>query len=123
MEVVGRGSVQCHPSTEDFDSGVDDLQSPHHYIVWNMNMNTHIFPEYVFSFKMVSSADCGMYSPFSFSLDEKHIIVAVHQYFSNNFDGTRSIWLNMHIFCTESIDITHFSFASVYFVILNSFEY
>ncbi|XP_062146106.1 inactive poly [ADP-ribose] polymerase RCD1-like isoform X3 [Alnus glutinosa] len=57
VEVVSPGSVQCHPSTKDFDGGVDDLQSPHHYIVWNMNVNTHIFPEYVVCFKMSLGAD------------------------------------------------------------------
>lgn len=102
VEVVSPGSVQCYPSTEDFDSGVDDLRNPRHYIVWNMNMNTHIFPEYVFCFKMVSSADCGMYLPFSFSFKEKHIIVAAHQYFSNSSYGTRSTWLNIHIFFVPS---------------------
>lgn len=66
VEVVSPGSVQCHPSTEDFDSGVDDLQSPHHYIVWNMNVNTHIFPEYVVCFKMSLGADGGMFLLFSF---------------------------------------------------------
>ncbi|GMY29671.1 inactive poly [ADP-ribose] polymerase RCD1-like [Fagus crenata] len=59
VEVVSPGSVQCRPSTENFDSGVDSLQSPHHYIVWNMNMSTHVFPEFVVSFKMSSSADGG----------------------------------------------------------------
>ncbi|KAK6934951.1 RST domain [Dillenia turbinata] len=51
MEVVHAGSKQFHPSSEDFDSGVDDLHNPSHFIVWNMNMNTHIYPEYVISFK------------------------------------------------------------------------
>jgi len=68
VEVVSPGSVQCCPSTENFDSGVDSLQSPHHYIVWNMNMNTHIFPEFVVSFKISSSADGGMFFFFSFFL-------------------------------------------------------
>ncbi|KAL7164808.1 hypothetical protein ACSBR2_040666 [Camellia fascicularis] len=57
MELVHRGSGQFHPSSENFDSGVDDLQNPIHYIVWNMNMNTHIYPEYVVSFKMSHSAE------------------------------------------------------------------
>lgn len=57
VEVVNPGSEQCHPTSENFDSGVDDLQNPCHYIVWNMNMNTHIFPEYVVSFKMSTSAE------------------------------------------------------------------
>ncbi|XP_026401662.1 inactive poly [ADP-ribose] polymerase RCD1-like [Papaver somniferum] len=54
MELVQPGSEQFHPSSENFDSGVDDLQDPKHYIVWNVNMNTHIFPEYVISFKAAS---------------------------------------------------------------------
>ncbi|KAK6947379.1 RST domain [Dillenia turbinata] len=54
MEVVHTGSKQFHPSSEDFDSGVDDLHNPSHYIIWNMNMNTHIYPEYVVSFKFPS---------------------------------------------------------------------
>ena len=56
MEPVNRGSKQFHPSCEDFDSGVDDFQNPSHYIIWNMNMNTHIYPEYVVSFKVSSNA-------------------------------------------------------------------
>ncbi|XP_059656880.1 inactive poly [ADP-ribose] polymerase RCD1-like [Cornus florida] len=52
MELVHPGSRQFHPSSENFDSGVDDLQNPNHYIVWNMNMNSHIYPEYVVSFKV-----------------------------------------------------------------------
>ncbi|KAH7835686.1 hypothetical protein Vadar_028786 [Vaccinium darrowii] len=56
MEPVQPGSTQSHPSSENFDSGVDDLQNPSHYIVWNMNMNTHIYPEYVISFKMSQGA-------------------------------------------------------------------
>ncbi|PSR89261.1 Inactive poly [ADP-ribose] polymerase [Actinidia chinensis var. chinensis] len=57
MERVNPGSKQFHPSSENFDSGVDDLQSPAQYIVWTMNMNTHIYPEYVVSFKMSRNAE------------------------------------------------------------------
>ncbi|XP_042505168.1 inactive poly [ADP-ribose] polymerase RCD1-like isoform X2 [Macadamia integrifolia] len=57
MELVHPGSEQFHPSSENFDSGVDDLQNPKHYMVWNMNMNTHIYPEYVVSFRMPSNAE------------------------------------------------------------------
>ncbi|GMQ04835.1 hypothetical protein CsSME_00050115 [Camellia sinensis var. sinensis] len=57
MELVHPGSRQFHPSSENFDSGVDDLQNPSHYIVWNMNMITHIYLEYVVSFKMSQSAE------------------------------------------------------------------
>ncbi|KAL4196069.1 hypothetical protein AMTRI_Chr04g181500 [Amborella trichopoda] len=52
MEQVQPGSEQFHPSSEKFDSGVDDLQNPKHYIIWSTHMNTHIYPEYVVSFKV-----------------------------------------------------------------------
>ncbi|KAM7479904.1 hypothetical protein LguiA_028117 [Lonicera macranthoides] len=49
-ELVRPGSGQSYPSSEEFDSGVDNLLSPKKYIVWSTNMNTHILPEYVISF-------------------------------------------------------------------------
>ncbi|KAJ0755114.1 putative NAD(+) ADP-ribosyltransferase [Helianthus annuus] len=54
-ELVSRGSKQSHPSSEDFQSGVDDLVSPKKYIVWSSQMNTHILPEFVISFKTLTS--------------------------------------------------------------------
>ncbi|KAM0003877.1 putative WWE domain, poly(ADP-ribose) polymerase, catalytic domain, RST domain-containing protein [Helianthus debilis subsp. tardiflorus] len=51
VEAVQAGSTQFSPSDQCFDSGVDDLHNPNNYIVWNSNMNTHIFPECVVSFK------------------------------------------------------------------------
>jgi hypothetical protein len=50
-EVVQIGSDQCHPSSEEFDSGMDNLQSPRKFIVWSTHMNTHTLPEYVVSFR------------------------------------------------------------------------
>ena len=55
VEVVTPGCRPCRPSSVNFDSGVDDLHNPSQYIVWNMNMKSHIFPEYVVSFKLSSS--------------------------------------------------------------------
>nr|GLL18579.1 probable inactive poly [ADP-ribose] polymerase SRO5 isoform X1 [Ipomoea trifida] len=64
MEVVASGSGQWHPSSQEFASasasGVDDLVSPSKYIVWSSNMNTHILPQYVISFRLCSSAGIGM---------------------------------------------------------------
>uniref|UniRef100_A0A6M2F5H8 Poly [ADP-ribose] polymerase n=1 Tax=Populus davidiana TaxID=266767 RepID=A0A6M2F5H8_9ROSI len=57
MELLQHGSRQFHPSSEDFDSGVDDLENPREYIVWNMNMNTHIYPEFVVSFKFTPNSE------------------------------------------------------------------
>lgn len=51
-ELVRPGSQQCHPSSEEFDTGIDDLTNPRRYIVWSTHMNTHILPEYVVSFKV-----------------------------------------------------------------------
>ncbi|CAN6486612.1 unnamed protein product [Victoria cruziana] len=50
MEQVPQGSKQFQPSNEEFDNGVDDIEKPNYYIVWNCHMNTHIYPEYLVSF-------------------------------------------------------------------------
>ncbi|KAF7829188.1 inactive poly [ADP-ribose] polymerase RCD1-like isoform X1 [Senna tora] len=57
MELLCPGTRQFHPSSDDFDSGVDDIQSPRYYVVWNMNLNTHIYPEFVVSFKVSANAE------------------------------------------------------------------
>ncbi|KAI3777607.1 hypothetical protein L1987_47407 [Smallanthus sonchifolius] len=54
-ELVNRGSIQCYPTSDDFLSGVDDLLSPKKYVVWSSQMNTYILPEFVISFKMLTS--------------------------------------------------------------------
>lgn len=51
VEKVEAGSQQCHPSSPEFDTGVDDPTCPKRYIVWCSNMNRHILPEYIVSFK------------------------------------------------------------------------
>ncbi|XP_027086201.1 probable inactive poly [ADP-ribose] polymerase SRO5 [Coffea arabica] len=57
--VLGRMEIvhpnQSHPSSEEFDSGVDNLLSPRKYIVWSTHMNNQIFPEYVVSFRLPSN--------------------------------------------------------------------
>lgn len=53
MEKVQLGSEQFHPSSEDFDSGVDNIQNL--YVIWNAHVNTRILPEYVVSFKLLPS--------------------------------------------------------------------
>ncbi|KAJ6824026.1 inactive poly [ADP-ribose] polymerase RCD1 [Iris pallida] len=56
VELVSDGSTQFQPSNENFDSGVDDLQTPKQYIIWHMHMDAHIFPEFVVSIKVPSEA-------------------------------------------------------------------
>jgi len=56
VELVQNGSDQFQPSNENFDSGVDDLQSPQHYIIWNMHVDTRIYPEFVVAIKAPSKA-------------------------------------------------------------------
>jgi hypothetical protein len=51
-ELVAYGSDQFHPSSEQFDTGVDDLVNPKRLIVWSTHMNTHILPLYVVSFRL-----------------------------------------------------------------------
>lgn len=68
-ELLHFGSHQSYPSNERYDSGVDDLESPTHYTVWNMNMNTHIYPEYVVSFRMSSGAEGVLFISFSLHLN------------------------------------------------------
>lgn len=55
VEKVEAGSQQSHPSSMNFDTGVDDLRNPKRYIVWCANMNTHIIPECVVSYKSFDS--------------------------------------------------------------------
>lgn len=59
MEVVIPGSKQFYASNEGYDSGVDNVENPNHYVVWNMNMNTHIYPEYAVTFKISPSVEAG----------------------------------------------------------------
>ncbi|GAB2269843.1 hypothetical protein Dimus_004760 [Dionaea muscipula] len=56
VEVVPVGSQQSHPSSGEFDSGVDNILSPKKYIVWSTNINTHILPGYVISFNLLPPA-------------------------------------------------------------------
>eukprot|EP00249_Psilotum_nudum_P022792 c28644_g2_i1 orf=293-2242(+) len=52
MEQVQPGSEQFHPSSEEYDTGVDNLLNPKRYIIWSTHMNTHILPQYIVSFKI-----------------------------------------------------------------------
>lgn len=51
-EKVETGSEQYHPSSDEFDSGVDDTANPRHYVVWGTHMNTHIIPDFIVSYKI-----------------------------------------------------------------------
>lgn len=51
VESVQNGSDQFQPSSENFDSAVDDLGSPKHYIIWHMHTGTRIYPEFVVAIK------------------------------------------------------------------------
>ncbi|KDP41553.1 hypothetical protein JCGZ_15960 [Jatropha curcas] len=51
VEKVEAGSQQSYPSNVNFDTGVDNLHHTKWYIVWSSNMNSHIIPEFVVSYK------------------------------------------------------------------------
>lgn len=46
VEAVLSGSKQFQPTNESFDNGVDDLQNPKNYIIWDANVHKHIYAEY-----------------------------------------------------------------------------
>ncbi|MBA0574864.1 hypothetical protein Golob_027929 [Gossypium lobatum] len=48
--VTGNCNDRFHPSSPEFDSGVDDLSAPRKYIIWSTYMNSHILPCYIISF-------------------------------------------------------------------------
>ncbi|XP_062213066.1 inactive poly [ADP-ribose] polymerase RCD1-like [Phragmites australis] len=52
VELVFPGSKQFQPTNESFDSGVDDLQKPKHYIIWDTNVHNHIYAEYAVIIKV-----------------------------------------------------------------------
>lgn len=52
VEKVDAGSKQSHPSSVNFDAGADDPQNPKCFVVWCSNMNSHILPEFVVSYKL-----------------------------------------------------------------------
>ncbi|EOA36840.1 hypothetical protein CARUB_v10008689mg [Capsella rubella] len=52
MEHLRGDKAQFFSGGEEYDNGVDDVENPKNYIVWFINMNTHIFPEFVVRFKL-----------------------------------------------------------------------
>ncbi|XP_057452920.1 inactive poly [ADP-ribose] polymerase RCD1-like [Lotus japonicus] len=59
---IDADTSQFQPSSFEYDNGVDDIQCPRYYIVWNMNINTHIYSEFVVSFKVSEDVEgyfCG----------------------------------------------------------------
>uniref|UniRef100_A0A7N0VEF9 PARP catalytic domain-containing protein n=1 Tax=Kalanchoe fedtschenkoi TaxID=63787 RepID=A0A7N0VEF9_KALFE len=63
VEVAGAGQ-RC-PSSEEFDSGVRTLVPPNKCIVWSCNMNTHVLPDFVVSFRATSNlrGTCHSFEP------------------------------------------------------------
>ncbi|KAK8461443.1 hypothetical protein SEVIR_1G039500v4 [Setaria viridis] len=53
MEAVEPGSQESFPSSEIYDSGVDDCSNPKCYVMWPSHLSTHIRLEYLVSFKLV----------------------------------------------------------------------
>ncbi|CAN8290367.1 unnamed protein product [Cochlearia groenlandica] len=52
MELLRGDKAQFFSGGAEYDNGVDDVENPKNYIVWNINMNTHVFPEFVVRFKL-----------------------------------------------------------------------
>lgn len=54
MEAITPGSQDTFPSSEIYDSGVDDCSNPKCYVMWPSHVNTHIRLEYLVSFRLSS---------------------------------------------------------------------
>ncbi|KAF0891057.1 hypothetical protein E2562_005149 [Oryza meyeriana var. granulata] len=54
MEAVMPGSQDSFPSSEIYDSGVDDCSDPKCYVMWPSHLSTHIRLEYLVSFRLSS---------------------------------------------------------------------
>uniref|UniRef100_A0A453SM83 Uncharacterized protein n=1 Tax=Aegilops tauschii subsp. strangulata TaxID=200361 RepID=A0A453SM83_AEGTS len=52
MEAITPGSQDSFPSSEIYDSGVDDCSNPKCYVMWPSHLNTHIRLEYLVSFRL-----------------------------------------------------------------------
>ncbi|XP_009768129.1 putative inactive poly [ADP-ribose] polymerase SRO2 isoform X2 [Nicotiana tabacum] len=50
-EEIAAGSTQSQPTSEEFDSGVDNIVAPTTYTIWASHMNSHIFPNFLVSFR------------------------------------------------------------------------
>ncbi|XP_057458921.1 inactive poly [ADP-ribose] polymerase RCD1-like isoform X2 [Lotus japonicus] len=60
---IGTDTSLFQPNSSQYDNGVDDIQCPRYYTVWNMNINTHIYPEFIVNFKVYGDAKghfCGI---------------------------------------------------------------
>ncbi|ESW31530.1 hypothetical protein PHAVU_002G245700 [Phaseolus vulgaris] len=63
VESVACGSKQSQPSSQQYDSGVDDILAPTKHIIWTAFMNSYIHPSYILSFKYKYSVICGTLKP------------------------------------------------------------
>ncbi|CAN6230004.1 unnamed protein product [Urochloa humidicola] len=52
MEAVEPGSQEFFPSSDIYDSGVDDCLNPKCYVMWPSHLSTHVRLEYLVSFKL-----------------------------------------------------------------------
>nr|CAB3488644.1 unnamed protein product [Digitaria exilis] len=52
MEAVDPGSQELFPSSDVYDSGVDDCLEPKCYVMWPSHLSTHMRLEYLVSFKL-----------------------------------------------------------------------
>ncbi|WVZ87651.1 hypothetical protein U9M48_034257 [Paspalum notatum var. saurae] len=52
MEAVEPGSHESFPTSEIYDSGVDDCLNPKCYVMWPSHLSTHLRLEYLVSFKL-----------------------------------------------------------------------
>ncbi|CAN6310836.1 unnamed protein product [Urochloa humidicola] len=102
MEAVEPGSQESFPSSEIYDSGVDDCSNPKCYVMWPSHLSTHIRLEYLVSFKLVPKVRHylldlkGLWfhpSPKEVALD----ISTLHPVMCETGEGPNSPWISFSV--------------------------
>uniref|UniRef100_A0A0D9WB01 Uncharacterized protein n=1 Tax=Leersia perrieri TaxID=77586 RepID=A0A0D9WB01_9ORYZ len=102
MEAVMPGSQDSFPSSEIYDSGVDDCSNPKCYVMWPSHLSTHIRLEYLVSFKLSSKVRNyllglkGLWfhpSPKEVAVDISTLVPIM----SENAEGPTSPWISFRV--------------------------
>uniref|UniRef100_A0A0E0DJZ8 Uncharacterized protein n=1 Tax=Oryza meridionalis TaxID=40149 RepID=A0A0E0DJZ8_9ORYZ len=102
MEAVMPGSQDSFPSSDIYDSGVDDCSNPKCYVMWPSHLSTHIRLEYLVSFRLSSKVRNyllglkGLWfhpSPKEVAVDISTLVPIM----SGNAEGPTSPWISFRV--------------------------
>jgi hypothetical protein len=78
VEPLVLNSKQWQPTNDNFDSGVDNLQSPNYYVIWDTDLEKRILPQYVVTIKMPKKAEGTKVCFFVCSLQFSRIVLVLN---------------------------------------------